>query len=82
MHFKYAKLDFSESILTPKNQSKLPKNYFLYHQLLLKTLVANFKFRGTLFSEIMPNFCSPHAMSVFKIQQNAFGTFIFSIKPS
>ena len=29
MHFKYAKFDLSESILTPKNQSKLPKNDFL-----------------------------------------------------
>ena len=31
-------------------------------------------------NEIMPRFCRPHAMSVFKIQKNAFGTFIFSIK--
>ena len=57
-------------------------NYLLYHQLLIKALFANFKFRGTSFSEIIPNFCRPHAMSVFKIQKNAFGTFIFSIKPS
>ena len=61
MHFKYAKFDFSESILTPKNQSRLPKNDFLYAPLIIsstfiKTLFANFKFRGTTsFSEIMPN---------------------------
>ncbi len=33
---------------------------------------ANFKFRGTLFSKIRPNFCRPHAMSVFKILKNPF----------
>ena len=48
----------------------------------MKTIFANIKFRGTSYSEIMPNFFRPHAMSVFKIQRNAFGTFIFSIKPS
>ena len=35
MHFKYAKFDFSESILTPKNQSKLPKNDFLNELLII-----------------------------------------------
>ena len=28
---------------------------------------TNFKFGGSLFSKIMPNFCRPHAMSIFKI---------------
>ena len=48
----------------------------------MKTLFANFKFRGTSYSEIMSNFCRPHAMSAFKLQKNTFGTFIFSVKPS
>ena len=30
---------------------------------------ANFKFRGTLFSKIRPNFCRRHKTSVFKIQK-------------
>ena len=50
MHFKYAKFDFSEPILTPKNQSKLPKNDFqneFYHQLLIKSIIANLEFRAT-----------------------------------
>ena len=74
MHFKYAKFDFSESILTPKNPSRLPEN----DQPLKKTLFTNFKFRGTSFSEIMPNFCRPS----FQNKENTFGTLIFSIKPS
>ena len=28
-------------------------------------------FKGTLFSEIVPNFCTPHAMTVFKLTRNA-----------
>ena len=31
--------------------------------------LANFDFRGTLFSKIRPNFCRPHAMSIHKIEQ-------------
>ena len=38
MHFKYVKFDFSESILAPKNQSKLPKNDFLNELLIISSI--------------------------------------------
>ena len=44
------------------------------------TYFPKFKFRCTLFSEIRPNFCKPHDMTVFKIHKNAFITFIFFYK--
>ena len=60
--------------------------YYLYQQLLIKASFANFRFRGmyvcTSYSEIMPNFCRLKAKSVYKIQKNAFGTIVFSTKPS
>ena len=40
---------------------------------------ANFEFKCTLFSKGLPDFCRPEATSVFKIQRNAFGQFIFLI---
>ena len=37
-------------------------------RILQKSCFANFKFGGTLFSKITPNFCSPNAMSTHKMQ--------------
>ena len=37
MNLKNAKFDFSESILTPKNQSKLPKNNLLDELLFISS---------------------------------------------
>ena len=47
MHFKYAKFDFSESIFTPKNQSKLPRNDFL-NELLPGLIITGKSFSKAL----------------------------------
>ena len=56
------------------------RNHWLYKQLILMIPIANFKLGGTLFSDIKLNFCRPHAMSVFKIQQFPCGSLIVLIK--
>ena len=85
MHFKSAEFDFSESIFTLRINPCCLKmifemNYLLNKQILLLIFFIKFEFNCILFSEIRLNFCSPHAISVFRIHKNAFGTFIFSMK--
>ena len=48
MHLEYAKFEFSESILTPKNQPKLPK--FFFNELLI--ILSTFNKAITLDSRI------------------------------
>ena len=61
---------FQEISLVSKE--RLFNHFFRYQidkQLLQKSCLANFRFGGTLFSKIIPNFCRPHAMSIHEIQQ-------------
>ena len=49
-------------------------------QFLLMTSVSNFKFGGTLFSKIMPNFSRPHSRPRYvnsQLQQFLWSTLIF-----
>ena len=42
-----------------------------------KSCFANFKSRGALFSKIMPNFCTLHAVSIYKLQQLSWNPLYF-----
>jgi hypothetical protein len=55
---------------------------FFFFRTLDITLDIIIEFGDILLSEIMPIYCRPHGMSVFKIQKMAFGKFIFTIRLS
>ena len=71
---KSAKIVLSKSIFYVKNQpnffkKKLSKNINLGEHFWLKTFFSRLNFWTTLISKIRPNFCRPHTMSIYKIQQ-------------
>jgi hypothetical protein len=80
---KGPKLDFQSHFSMSKNNGILKKKHFNDINLgeyFFLNLLFWLQFSGILFSKIRPNFCRPHAMSIYKIQQFHLTTVDFWVK--